>query len=250
MPAHDWTKVDAGIFHDFHTVWIGNIRSTLNNGLLPRGYYALAEQHAGNSIADILTLHTDIEPLTPTSLPPELDGGGTALAEALPKVRHRHFVEKPTLAERRRSIAIRHVSDHRLVALLEIVSNGNKDRAASVSAFTEKAAQSLNAGIHLLVVDLFPPGRNDLGGMHGAILQRLQNSDDVYDVPVSEPLTLAAYVAASRVEVFLEHLAVGANLPAMPLFLKRDRYINVPLESTYSAAYAGTPAVWREVLEK
>jgi hypothetical protein len=56
MPVHDWTRVEAGIFHDFHTVWIGALRTALNEGLLPQGYYALAEQHAGRSIADALTL--------------------------------------------------------------------------------------------------------------------------------------------------------------------------------------------------
>ncbi|MFI5378991.1 MAG: hypothetical protein ACHRHE_06830 [Tepidisphaerales bacterium] len=36
----------------------------------------------------------------------------------------------------------------------------------------------------------------------------------------------------------------------MPLFLRPDRYINVPLESTYREAYAGMPAFWRDVLER
>jgi hypothetical protein len=35
----------------------------------------------------------------------------------------------------------------------------------------------------------------------------------------------------------------------MPLFLRPDRYVNVPLESTYQAAYRGLPAFWQDVLE-
>jgi hypothetical protein len=35
----------------------------------------------------------------------------------------------------------------------------------------------------------------------------------------------------------------------MPLFLTPQRYINVPLEPTYQAAYRRVPAVWRGVLE-
>jgi hypothetical protein len=46
MPIHDWTRVEAGIFHDFHHGWIEEIKRTLNAGLLPDDYYALAEQHA------------------------------------------------------------------------------------------------------------------------------------------------------------------------------------------------------------
>jgi hypothetical protein len=35
----------------------------------------------------------------------------------------------------------------------------------------------------------------------------------------------------------------------MPLFLHRERYINVPLEPSYEEAYRGVPGVWRDVLE-
>ncbi len=125
MPVHDWTRIDAAIFHDFHPAWIAALRSTLNDGLLPQGYYALVEQHAGRAIADILTLHARPEPSEPAWSPP--DTGGIAVAEAPPRVRRKHTLEPAALA-RRRSLAIRHVSGHRLIALLEIVSPANKDR--------------------------------------------------------------------------------------------------------------------------
>src|ERR1700739_539434 len=47
MPVHDWTRVGAGIFHDFHHAWIEEIKRALNAGLLPDDYYALAEQFVG-----------------------------------------------------------------------------------------------------------------------------------------------------------------------------------------------------------
>src|SRR4051794_33466376 len=50
MPVHDWTLVEDGIFHGFHTWWIGQIGSALNSGLLPRDYYAMPEQHTGQAI--------------------------------------------------------------------------------------------------------------------------------------------------------------------------------------------------------
>src|SRR5581483_8630143 len=46
MPIHDWTRVDAGIFHAFHHEWITEIGRALNRGLLPPDYYALPEQQA------------------------------------------------------------------------------------------------------------------------------------------------------------------------------------------------------------
>jgi hypothetical protein len=85
--------------------------------------------------------------------------------------------------------------------------------------------------------------------MHGAILQRLQQSDDAYTVPVDEPLTLVSYAAGPQVEVFREQLPVGSPLLPMPLFLRPDRYVNAPLETTYQSAYRGMPAFWRDVLE-
>jgi len=247
MPVHDWTLVDAGIFHDFHVAWIPEIKKALNGGLLPEGYYALAEQHAGRSIADVLTLHASPASWEPLPLPPAT--GGTAVAEAPPRVRRRQIVEQAALA-RRRTLAIRHVSGHRLVALLEIVSPANKDRRRTVEEFAAKVVDALEVNVHVLVVDLFPPGPNDPQGMHGVIWQHLDQSDEPYDLPPEEPLTLASYASGTQVEMYIEHVAAGASLPEMPLFLRPDRYINVPLEATYQEAYRGVPAFWREVLER
>src|SRR5581483_11046142 len=105
------------------------LQDALNGGLLPSGYYALAEQHAGRAITDVLTLHAS--PVTPEPLPLPPDTGGTAVAEAPPRVRHRQTIA-PGALSRRRTLAVRHVSGHRLVALLEIVSPANKDRASHV----------------------------------------------------------------------------------------------------------------------
>src|SRR6266481_2024783 len=59
MPIHDWTRVDAGIFHHFHHDWISEIARALNRGLLPDDYYALAEQFAAGFGPHVLTLQRD-----------------------------------------------------------------------------------------------------------------------------------------------------------------------------------------------
>jgi len=148
---------------------------------------------------------------------------------------------------RRKTLAIRHVSGHRLIALVEIVSPGNKDRREHVQEFVDKAEDSLNHGIHLLVLDVFAPGRHDPQGSHGAIWERL--GDEPETLPSDLPLTQAAYVADVPVKAYLEHLGVGSVLPEMPLFLDPDYYVNVPMESTYQTAWHGTPSHWRAVLE-
>ena len=248
MPVHDWSRVEAGIFHDFHTVWIGAIRSALNEGLLPSGYYALAEQHAGQFIADILALHAETAD-SESFQPPPGGSAGIAVAEAPPRVQRKQLIG-PAAVTRRRSLTIRHVSGHRLVALVEIVSPANKDRAQHLDEFVDKAATGLDRGVHVLLVDLFAPGTHDPDGIHGAMLRRLQRSEDLYDLPEEAPLTLASYAAGPQTEANLVHLRVGDAIPEMPLFLHPERYINVPLEPTYEAAFRGMPAFWREVLER
>jgi hypothetical protein len=243
VPIHDWTRIHAGIFHDFHLTWIGEIKKALNEGVLPEEYYALAEQHAGFGIADVLTLHKGPEE-SGSSTP-----GGLAVATAPPRVSRRETVEQ-AVRTLRRTIAIRHVSDDRLVALLEITSPSNKDRRQSVDDFVAKACDALDAGVHLLLLDLFPPGPSDPDGLHAAIIRRLQRSDETYDLPSDMPLIFASYAAGEPIEVYLENLAVGSPVTDMPLFLKMDRYITAPLRSTYDVAYASAPSKYREILEK
>jgi len=243
MPVHDWTKVDAGTFHDFHTGWITHLKEALNGGLLPDGYYAMSEQHGGGIIADILTLQA---PMQPAPSPGE---GGIAVADAPPRVRRKLSLPAAARAMRR-TLTIRHRSGHQVVALLEVVSPANRDRPSHAEEFVDKAVAALAHGVHLVLVDLIPPGKYDPQGMHGAIWDRLD--DESYLLPPSERLTLASYVAERLPQLpqaCVEHLAVGSSLIEMPLFLNPDRYINLPLESTYQAAYCGMPAFWRDVLE-
>lgn len=245
MPVHDWTCVSAGTFHGFHTAWVTHLSETLNGGLLPEGYYAMPEQHGGRLIGDVLTLH---EGKAGEPAPGQGQGqGGLAVAEVPPRVRVR-LSPSPTARAARRTLVVRHVSGHRIVALTEIVSPANKDRVATVAELADKVEGALARGVHVLLADVLPPGPHDPRGMHGALWERFD--DEPYALPTDEPLTLASYVAGARPEAYVEHVAVGKPLPDMPLFLTPERYINVPLEATYTAAFRGLPAYWRGVVER
>lgn len=156
--------------------------------------------------------------------------------------------EASTYRTLQRTLAIRHVSGHRLVALLEIASPANKDRDSSVAKFVKKGCTALEHGCNLLVVDLFPPGIHDPLGLNGAIWGGIDEGADV-SVPADKPFTLASYVAAAVPEAYVEYLAAGELLPAMPLFLDCEHYVDTPLERTYAEAYRGVPKYWREVIE-
>jgi hypothetical protein len=93
---------------------------------------------------------------------------------------------------------------------------------------------------------LFPPGTLDPDGIHKAIWDY---ADDTFAAPPDRPLTLAAYMGGDAPEAFVEPTAVGLPLIDMPLLLTTDRYVPVPLESTYQTAWEAVPAVWREVLD-
>jgi hypothetical protein len=243
MPIHDWTCVDAGIFHHFHQLWTGHISDSLNGGLLPAGYYAMVEQRAENVVPDLLALHAPVGTLTP-----DHGNGAVAVADVAPKVGRKlvGLLRSPKkLAQRQ--VAVRHISNHRVVALIEIVSPANKDRGSSVKAFAMKARAAVELGVNLLIVDLFPPGKHDKLGMHGAIWKTLGRDKEK---PAAElPLCLMSDVAKMPPEAYLEWIGVGAALPEMPLFLDPKRYVHVPLEVTYQRAYRGVPEYWRTVIE-
>src|SRR5262245_13214700 len=120
MPVHDWTRVDAGIFHAFHHDWITDIARALNRGLLPQDYYALPEQIAGGLGPDVLTLRI------PTNGPPPVPapGGGIAVPEVPPQVRFHVQPEPNRYAAKAKAVVVHHTSNHRVIAVVEVVSPG------------------------------------------------------------------------------------------------------------------------------
>src|SRR5205823_5064345 len=110
-----------------------------------------------------------------------------------------------------------------------------------------KALAALNQGIHLLLIDLHPPGPRDPQGIHGVLWEEL--TGEAYEQPSGRPLTLVAYTDGLVKTAYVQPIAVGDTLPDMPLFLDEESYVNVPLEATYQAAYAGVPRFYRDLLE-
>jgi hypothetical protein len=137
-----------------------------------------------------------------------------------------------------------------LVAAIEIVSPGNKSSQARLRKFVNKTIDFLDQGVHVLVVDLFPPTPRDPSGMHQAIWS--ERYDGEFEFHPDKPLTLASYMAASEDTIpkaFVEPIALGETLPVMPLFLWPGRYINVELEATYQGAWAVYPAPLKPKIE-
>ncbi len=250
MPIHDWTRVDAGIFHHFHQRWIGAITDVLNQRLLPKDYYALAEQQGAGFEPDVLTLKTSeaTEPDDAASASaPRNSGDGGGLLVAQPRVRVTAETDLDFYRRKQNVVAVRHVSGDHLVAIVEVVWKGNKSGRKAFDDFIRKAAEFLSHQIHLLILDLQPTTPRDSQGIHGAIWDEVAGQE--YARPADKPLTLAAYESGASVRAFVEPVGVGDPLIDMPLFLDPSRYVAVPLEETYRIAFDSVPRRWRTVLE-
>jgi hypothetical protein len=253
VPMHDWSRVQAGIFHHFHHSWIEEIARTLNRGLLPPDHYALAEQFVGGFGPDVLTLR-DRAPAADSdsgdwAFPSDRsDAVGETAVLSVPDMEATAETDMQYYRRQQKAISVRHVSDDRVVAVIEVVSRANKASRAGFEAFVEKAAQLLEQRIHLLILDPHPPTLRDPQGIHGAIWQWI--SGEPYQAPAEKPLTLVAYEAALVTRAYVKPLAVGHVLQNMPVFLKPSAQVPVPLEATYQAAYDAMPRRWRAVLER
>jgi hypothetical protein len=240
MPIHDWTRADAGLFHSFHQRWISALSDALNGGVLPPDYFALAELAAGRPIPDVLTLHLSGDEHNASS-----DGGQLAIAEAPPRARLIARTEAEIYLGRVDRITVRHRHGE-VVAVLEIVSPGNKHSKAALRAFVEKAADFLQSGVHLLVVDLFPPTSRDPQGIHKAIWDEFEDAD--CELQGDKPLTLASYEAGAIKSAYVDFVGVGEQLLDKPLFLRNGRYVLVPLEKTYQETWKVFPAAVKQPL--
>jgi hypothetical protein len=221
---------------------MSTITNRLNAGLLPADYFAMAEQIVGGPEPDVVTLQTSSR----GKRPPD-SGSGVVVA---PPPKTRFVLPIPKDRERYVRKANRVVIRHDLgevVAVIEIVSPGNKDREHSLRAFVDKAVHLLVQQVNLVIIDPFRPGEHDPQGVHKAIWDEL--TDEPFALPPDKPLTVAAYQAAPIRIAYVEPIAVGDPLPDMPLFLFEASYITVPLEETYQTTWNVLPVQLRELLE-
>jgi hypothetical protein len=244
MPVHDWSRVPAGFFHDVHHAWIEELKRALNGGVLPPDYYAMAEPFAGGFGPDVITLQGGDGGDSTGSAGNGPGRGGLALAE--PRIAVTAETEMEFYRRKQSSVAVRHVSDDRVVAIVEVVSPANKNNRVGIEPFVRKAAALLSGGVHLLLLDLLPPGPRDPRGTHSLIWEHVAGAEPS---PPERPLTLAAYEADLALRAYVVPVAVGDPLPEMPLFLEPRGCVEVPLEATYASAVAVFPRRWRHLLE-
>lgn len=215
-------------WESFHVTWAGAIATALNEDLLPDGYFAEEHAHAGARMEIDVATYED----RTNSADLEKYGGVTtriyappAPALILPAAFPDEFEVRIYEAE----------GGTRLVAAIELVSPANKDREAHRRAFALKCAGYLAQGISLIVVDVVTSRRANL---HEEILKLLGKQDA--QVHASD-LYAAAYrplvqTGQDVIHVWPTALAIGAELPTLPLALNAELCVPIDLESTYTAA--------------
>jgi hypothetical protein len=220
MPIHDWTRVKAGLFHAFRFGWVCALSDSLNAGTLSSDYYCLAEPSIPGSTQADLTQGSETE-----------------------------IPDEEVYARKADRLTVRHRRGQ-IVALIEIVSPGNKSNRAGFRSFVEKSTELIEQGVHLLVIDLFPPTKRDPQGVHPAIWDEFEEDGDAeFTLPSDRPLTLASYDAGPPPTAYIEPIAVGDALPEMPLFLEPEFYVPAPLEATYQISWSRFPAALKGLLE-
>src|SRR5205823_5919598 len=106
-----------------------------------------------------------------------------------------------------------------------------------------KTVEFISDGVNVLLIDPFPPGTRDPQGVHALIWEHYQN--DKFKLPRSRKLTVVSYQTEPDLVAYVEPIAVGEKLPLMPLFLRGEFYINVPLEDSYQTTCKVMPPEMR-----
>ena len=169
-------------WESFHVNWAGAIADSLNEFLLPDGYFA--EEHG--TYPDEYGIRVF-----------ENEGGEAAKAE------------------------------------IAIVSPANKDRIVSRGRFASMCIDLLRENKSLVVVDIVT---NQKANLHSEIMGLLGRVTET-GPPGSADLYCVAYrTKANRLDLWAYPLAIGSDLPKLPLFLDAELCVPIDLESTYTAA--------------
>lgn len=126
---------------------------------------------------------------------------------------------------------------YRVVAVVEIVSAGNKKEASEREQFAVKCLSYLGRGIGLVVVDIVTSrGAN----LHNELV-RIAGHDPKFAMAGDPPTYAVAYRPVRRkkdnlIDLWRWPLAVGSPLPTVPLALKGYGAVPLDLEATYTEA--------------
>lgn len=215
-------------WENLHSAWANCLRDQLNEDLLPPEYFAEVQiSHGSRTEIDVATFEED-------SRRSGIEEGGVAVwaPPRAPYTSSTQFTHTDLFEVQVR----RDDGWPKLVAAVELISPANKDRLGHRHSFAVKCASYLQDLVGVVLVDVVTLRS---GNLHAATLSLLQIRDQ-------SGLGDSALYAASyrskpqknecRLEYWVEPLAVGADLPTVPLWLGPDLCVPLNLDQAYRRA--------------
>jgi hypothetical protein len=173
-------------WESFHSSWATRLADSLTEHWLPPNYFAEEHVHFGPAV------EIDVANFERQS-PGAHAEGGVALARASQKVWHPPAVDGVVPLVFVDTFEVRIMATDtgpQLVAAIELVSPGNKDRPAERKAFATNCASYLHQGIGLIIVDIVTSRHANL---HNELLGLLE-AGEALRMPAEQHL----YAAATR----------------------------------------------------
>jgi Protein of unknown function (DUF4058) len=216
-------------WESFHAAWLGSLADDLNRRL-PQGYFAEEQVHAGPGVEiDVASFESD--------RPGGANGSVRGLSTAVWTPPAPVLTLSAVFADDFEVRIFNSSGGPKLVAAIELVSPRNKDRQESRRAFATKCASYLHQGISLVLVDVVTERHANL---HNEVVRLLESAETSAQQPEAA-LYAVAYRPVRRdgreeIDLWPTSLALGEQLPTLPLALNAECSIPLDLEATYSDA--------------
>jgi hypothetical protein len=217
----------------FQTTWASALADMLNQDILTPGYIALEQIHAGAAIEiDVATFSESA-----TTASSDRDGSTATAVRTVWTPAAAPLVLPATFPPTCTVEILATEGGRTLVAAIELVSPGNKDREVRRRLFAAKAATYLSRGIGLIIVDVVTSRH---GNLHNEMID-LVGLESAYRMPSEQSLYSVAYRplrvgGSDRIETWPVELTIGQALPTMPLSLEVELCLAVDLEAAYVEA--------------
>ncbi len=217
-------------WESFHSWWAVAIADALNDDLLPADHFAEVQVHVGGRV--------EVDVATFAEHSAAAGGVATAVRSARAWAPPAPAVVLPGVFPDRVEVLIYNgEGGPTMVAAVELVSPGNKDREAARRAFAAKCVGYLQVGVGLVVIDVVTSRpanlHNELIGLIGGPAEARIDEGSPYAVAYrparDEP-------AGDRIEAWTNSLAVGRDLPVVPLWIGPDACVPLDLDAAYEAA--------------
>ena len=227
-------------WESFHSQWAGAIAADLNRRL-PKGLVADGPMHLGREASADVVEREELNGNGHTGAAATGNGdgsnGGVAVAEAVAAVTYAPpatALSMPARFPDEFKVEVRDVENHyRVLAVVELVSKGNKKEADEREQFAARCLSYLGKGVGLVVIDIVTESHFNL---HNELV-RVAEHDAKFLMPDDQWIYTTAYRPVSRkkkdlIDLWQWPLAVGEALPAVPLALQGSGCVRLDLEAS------------------